>query len=171
VPFCLSGVPAARVGGVGEAVTPLPAPPTAAGVLLVTAPVALATADVFAELDRLDRRQVSTARAAVSTLADALADGADAPTLANLGATLRDANDLWPAAAGLAPSLGPLRVSLESRLGRPCLLTGSGPTLVALYPSPQDASLAAAGLAAANLAELRGSRIIATRTSTPGGTS
>jgi 4-diphosphocytidyl-2C-methyl-D-erythritol kinase len=64
-----------------------------------------------------------------------------------------------------------LRDALETALGRPCLLTGSGPTLVALYPSPREAQIAAARLADDALPEAVAARIIATATNAGGGTS
>jgi len=184
VPFCLSRAHAARVTEIGEVVVPLPAPTPPAGVLLVTPPVRLSTAAVFAQLDSLDpaveasgptdrggpATEAAAARsAAVEALADALAVGADGATLVALAPTLRDANDLWPAAHALLPVLGPLRDRLETVLGEPFLLTGSGPTLLALYPSPEDASRAAARLDAAAPSVARGARIIATSTSAAGG--
>jgi 4-diphosphocytidyl-2-C-methyl-D-erythritol kinase len=184
VPFCLSRADAAHVGGIGEVVHALPAPDPPAGVVLVTSSTRLSTAAVFAELDRgssihaTGRPGVSMAASpplaagsAVAATASALAAGADASQVAELAPSLRDANDLWPAASTLLAALVPLRTALEHALGRPCLLSGSGPTLVALYPSPRDASLAASRLAADPPWEARGARIIATSTSAPGGTS
>lgn len=182
VPFCLSHAHAARVTGIGEVVDALPAPTPPAGVLLVTPPARLSTAAVFAELDRRAAAGgVSSAprgavmgtavpEAATEALAGALSSGADGAALVALAPALRDANDLWPAAQALLPVLGPLREGLEAALGQPFLLTGSGPTLLALYPSPQDASRAAARLDAAGLSVARGARIIASSTSAAGGT-
>jgi len=180
VPFCLARVGAARVGGVGEVVSSLSAPSTPAGVLLVTAGPRLSTAAVFAELDRqrasggdaievgsaaADTSHPTHAGAAVARLASALDGGADAASLAGHAADLRDANELWPAASALLPMLGPLRHALEEALQRPCLLSGSGPTLVALYPSAQEAARAASRLSQAPPRQARGARIIATTTS------
>ena len=55
---------------------------------------------------------------------------------------LRDANDLWLAAASLEPALPALRGDLERATGRPWLMSGSGPTLFALYPSVSEAAQA-----------------------------
>ena len=173
VPFLASRASAARVGGIGELVTPLPAPAPALGVLLVTPPAALSTAAVFAELDRRspsDRPGTAASNTAVAKVAAALAARAGAAAVAGLGGDLREANDLWPAASALLRALGPLRDALEASLDRPFLLTGSGPTLLALYPSPQEAAQAASRLSAALPREARGARIIATSSSAPGET-
>ena len=53
------------------------------------------------------------------------------------------ANDLFPAAAAIVPGLVPLRRALSRLLGRPIGLSGSGPTLWALYPSATEALAAA----------------------------
>jgi 4-diphosphocytidyl-2C-methyl-D-erythritol kinase len=56
---------------------------------------------------------------------------------------LASANDLLPAAAAVVDGLVPFRRALTRLLGRPIGLSGSGPTLWALYPSVEDADLAA----------------------------
>jgi 4-diphosphocytidyl-2C-methyl-D-erythritol kinase len=56
---------------------------------------------------------------------------------------LAAANDLLPAAASVVPGLVPLRRALTRLLGRPIGLSGSGPTLWAVYPSLDAASDAA----------------------------
>jgi 4-diphosphocytidyl-2C-methyl-D-erythritol kinase len=53
------------------------------------------------------------------------------------------ANDLAPAADHLAPGLRGLRRALTRFLGVPIGLSGSGPTLWALYPALGDAEAAA----------------------------
>ena len=57
---------------------------------------------------------------------------------------LSTANDLAAAAAVVAPGLTPFRRALARILGRPVGLSGSGPTLWAIYPSEGDAREAAA---------------------------
>ena len=56
---------------------------------------------------------------------------------------LASANDLAAAAAVVAGGLVPFRRALLRLLGRPIGLSGSGPTLWALYPSVADAAAAA----------------------------
>jgi 4-diphosphocytidyl-2C-methyl-D-erythritol kinase len=53
------------------------------------------------------------------------------------------ANDLLPATALVVPSLVPFRRALSRTLGRPIGLSGSGPTLWALYASLAEADAAA----------------------------
>ena len=163
VPFFAGGYGAALVEGVGERVRQLPAPVPPAGVLLVTPATRLATATVFDAFDRLPRTSIS-ATDAVERLARAMGAGLTGEALAMLGDGLRDANDLWPAAVSVLPTLVTLRDDLEAALGRPVLMTGSGSTLLALYPSPGAADEAATALSRSGLASLADARIIATRT-------
>ena len=74
-------------------------------------------------------------------------------------------NDLWPAATVLRPELAALEEALRSLLERPLVLSGSGPTLVALYPSTVEAAAAAARLERAATPALAGVEIIATSSS------
>jgi 4-diphosphocytidyl-2-C-methyl-D-erythritol kinase len=105
VPFFVSNVGAALVSGRGENVVPQPVDPAIGGVLLVTPPIAMSTAAVFARFDELG------------------------------GATGDDPNDLWPAAVSVAPALGDIREEVESRSNRPWLMSGSGSTLFAVFES------------------------------------
>lgn len=149
VPFLVSGAVTALVTGRGEYVRPLPGPSDPVGLLLVTVGSELATRDVFAAQAELQDGPDAPRRAAASlaapaalpaseraeALADRLAAGWTAAELCQQAAVLRDANDLWAPAVRLRPDLGVVRDALETRLGRPVLLSGSGPTLFALYPS------------------------------------
>jgi 4-diphosphocytidyl-2-C-methyl-D-erythritol kinase len=182
VPFFVIGG-WALVGGRGERLTRLPPPRGGdAGILLVTPDVRLATRDVFAAYDRLAAPQVAHggySRPAGSAsparlLAARLRSGVDAIALARLD----PANDLWPAAASLVPGLAALRDGLAALAGRPVHLSGSGPTLFAVYPSGEGAELGARRVEAAVRSGAlpvpgRGRpTIIATRTlgaDTPGG--
>lgn len=142
VPFFLIGAPAALVEGRGERVTPLHAA-MAADLLLITPPVALSTARVFARYDDLgpQRRGPGTTDVDIHRLIES-------------GDGLRDANDLWPAAASLEPSLPALRDELEAQTSRPWLMSGSGPTLFALYASAAEAASAGKKLVARRSAAL-----------------
>jgi 4-diphosphocytidyl-2C-methyl-D-erythritol kinase len=62
---------------------------------------------------------------------------------------LASANDLLPASCSVVAGLTAFRRALTRLLGRPIGLSGSGPTLWALYPSLDDADLAAASVRAA----------------------
>lgn len=173
VPFFASGHPAALVSGVGDSVEALPEPRPGAGILLVTPPQRLSTAAVFAELDRIPApsRGAKERTARVATLAAALGGGADAAALAAVAADLRDTNDLWAPAVRLMPQLSRLREQLEAGLGRVVHLSGSGPTLVAVYPSLEAARTAAAVLEQEQAAALRDAVITATCSHARGGSS
>ncbi len=138
VPFFVGGAGAALVTGIGENVTPLPDLRSRIGVLLLSPSFGLATPEVFRTRDRLPAPD-GAAAAAVASLATAWMRGLDGPALAGHAVRLRDANDLWAAATAIEPRLDALRESLERTLARPVLLTGSGSTLYALYPSPEAA--------------------------------
>jgi 4-diphosphocytidyl-2-C-methyl-D-erythritol kinase len=177
VPFFASGHSAALVSGVGDIVDALPEPRPGAGFLLVTPPQPLSTPAVFAELDRVPTagrgalENASDSVARVAALAATLGAGTDAAALAAAAADLRDANDLWAPAARLMPQLGLLRELLEARLGRAVLLSGSGPTLVAVYPSLEAARAAAAVLGEEPPTALRDAIITVTRSHARGGSS
>lgn len=140
VPFFAAGLRVAWVEGRGERLTRLE-PAGRLGVLLVRPAVHLSTREVFAAYDRLPR---STARDGRATLLSLVIGERLDPT--DLAVALRDRNDLWAAALAVWPDLGELRAALEAQLGRPVLMTGSGPTLVALYPSSEEARQAARAL-------------------------
>lgn len=161
VPFFSAGHPASLVEGIGERVSPLPSPGPAAGILLVTPSARLSTADVFAEYDRAPS---AGALERVDEVVALLREGVDGMMLAASTAVLRDANDLWPPAARLLPELAATRDLVSRTIGRAVLLTGSGPTLVAVYPSESAATRAAAALGASSAPELEGATIISTST-------
>jgi 4-diphosphocytidyl-2-C-methyl-D-erythritol kinase len=147
VPFAAADVEAALVTGRGELVAPLPGPPEPVGILLVTAGEGLSTEEVFAVWAAIGKPG-TTASERARGLAARLASGCRAEDLVAAAPDLRDANDLWPASIRLRADLPPLRDALEVRLGRPLLLSGSGPTLFALYPSREAAETAATALRA-----------------------
>ncbi|HVQ23208.1 MAG TPA: hypothetical protein VMT36_08020, partial [Candidatus Saccharimonadia bacterium] len=118
------------------------------GVLLVTSGTGLSTRAVFESRTALDgsddRGQRGKDAALVARdLAASLDAGCTASDMVAMARRLRDANDLWPATIRLRPDLVELRMALEARLDRPLLLSGSGPTLLALYPSKAAADAAA----------------------------
>ncbi len=151
VPFFTRNAPLALVAGRGERVAPLPALRDQAGLLLATRNAALSSAAVFALHDKLRLR--ARAENVSASLAIAIGDGLGAAALAGWADRLRDANDLWPAVRHLLPELAGARAELERMTGRPWLLSGSGPTLFALYASPDEAS--AAGVDAVTAASAR----------------
>jgi 4-diphosphocytidyl-2-C-methyl-D-erythritol kinase len=166
VPFFASGAAAALVTGRGETVRPVPPARGNPGVLLVLPADRLATADVFAAWDRI-RPPNGHARTAAEVLAQRLTAGLSAAALSEAAAALAAANDLWPAAVVLSPGLAEVRNAAEAALVRPMLMSGSGPALVAVYPSVDEAASAARGLSSERPAPLRDATIIATDTRTP----
>lgn len=127
VPFFMAACAAARVEGRGERLVPIE--PPASALLLVTPPLSLSTAAVYARYDDLGKSSAS------------------------------DANHLWPAAASMEPSLARLRSWLEGLTSRDWLLSGSGPTLFALYPSVESAVEAGNSLVARRSPELENANI------------
>lgn len=130
VPFCLVGG-TADVSGAGELVEPR-ALSHGYTLGLVVPPVELATRDVFATWDALG--------------------GPGGPSAAQAGVPpgLRGdhalVNDLYPAAAQLAPVLDDWRQELADRWGRDVLMTGSGPTLFGFFIDEAEAESAVAAI-------------------------
>ena len=148
VPFFLAGGPA-LVEGRGERVSPLRQVSRGIGVMLVTPRVEVSTPAVFAALDA-DPAAAPANRGSTRLTSEHLAAelGPGYPPMApadflRRAGVLAVANDLSPAADLLAPGLRALRRALTRLLGVPIGLSGSGPTLWALYPSLDDAEAAA----------------------------
>ena len=143
VPFFLAGG-MALVEGRGEAVTPLKGirgePP---GVLLVTPPVAVPTAAVYAAYASGVRGNVGATRTSSGHLAEELRTGLSTQALLDRAGILAMANDLMPATAAVLPELVAFRRALARLLARPVGQAGSGPTLWVLYPSLDEAEAAA----------------------------
>lgn len=169
VPFFAGGHEAALVGGVGEEVTPLPAPVGDLGVLLISPPIFLPTAAVYAARDALPpltqgSNRDTHASDVVTALAAALRDGLSGSDLSSSSWSDRlvQSNDLWPAAIAVAPELTATRANIEDRLGRRVVLTGSGSTVFCLYPSLEQAVQAGRTLTAEPDSLAAGSRVWAT---------
>jgi 4-diphosphocytidyl-2-C-methyl-D-erythritol kinase len=149
VPFFLAGTPA-LVEGRGEKVTPLrPFTGTAPAVVVVTPAIHVSTAEAF---DLHDSDPAASPGSRGSTrltsehLAAELSPGYPPMAAADLVAragVLAVANDLANAADILVPGLRALRRALVRGLRRPIGLSGSGPTLWALYASIDEAEEAA----------------------------
>jgi len=149
VPFFLAEGPA-LVQGRGEELQLLPnLTGVAAGVLLVTPALPISTADAFRAFDAggpAAPADPGSTRQSSQHLADELRTGLTAEQLAARAGALAVANDLAHAAFHLAPGLLPFRRALSRLLGRPVGLSGSGPTLWALYPSVEAAREAASAV-------------------------
>lgn len=170
VPFFAAGHGAALVEGIGEKLVPLSAPEPAAGLVLITPGQRLSTADVFAELDRRPATD-SGAPERVNEAAALLSEDIDGMALAATTPMFRDANDLWTPAAHLSPGLAAARAAAARVLGRAVMLTGSGPTLYAVYPSEAAATRAAIDLQTERPVALEGAAIMTTSTIGRGGNS
>jgi 4-diphosphocytidyl-2-C-methyl-D-erythritol kinase len=131
----------ALVSGAGERLEPLPEPGEWAAVLIPDER-GLATADVYAEADRLGPARD----------ADALAEAAERiRAAAQPGATPLDfpelvENDLAAAAISLRPEIQEALDQLRDVGAAVALITGSGPTAVGLFPNVARADAAAAAL-------------------------
>lgn len=124
VPFAFIGG-SALVTGRGEIVEPLPAI-TGFALAIVVPPVELETPRVYRAWDTLGEPQGPALTAAA--LPPALRD------YAPLG------NDLYPAAASLAPQLDDWRDELSRRWDTPVAMTGSGSGLFAFFPTLDEAA-------------------------------
>ncbi|MGD0197026.1 MAG: 4-diphosphocytidyl-2C-methyl-D-erythritol kinase [Solirubrobacteraceae bacterium] len=120
--------------GIGERLTRLP-DPDPFGVLIMPSQAQLSTAAVYAEADRLGLTRTSEELARIRATLDLLAP--------------EPVNDLARAASSLEPTIG---ASLATAWGEGSFVTGSGPTLVRVFPTLQDARGAARRLAAAGVA-------------------
>jgi 4-diphosphocytidyl-2-C-methyl-D-erythritol kinase len=129
------------VAGAGEVIEPAPAP-AEHGVVLIPQAEGLATADVYAEADRLGSTR---ADAELEVIRRQLRDAVDT------GGSPLDyrehlVNDLQAAAISLRPEIEQALSDLEGAGAVHAMVTGSGPTAVGLYPTPAEASAAAEGL-------------------------
>jgi len=132
VPACLRSQPA-RMGGIGEQLTPSPVLPDC-GIVLVNPGVRVATSDVF----RARRGEFTAPALLPSTWPDAATMAAD------LG---RMRNDLEQPAVDLCPAIASALSALQGEPG--CLLarmSGSGATCFGLFDNPAAAERAAAGV-------------------------
>lgn len=167
VPFFYFNMAAASVSGRGENLSWLPAIHGEIGVLLVHPPARLSTPSVYARYDGLDappllRHGVPAKTAEASEendLESMFWDEITSNDLLTWAQSTDEPNDLWPAAVALEPSLGGLRSDLEKKTRRRWLMTGSGPTLFSLYPSPQEAVEAGRRLVSAESEALGGAII------------
>jgi 4-diphosphocytidyl-2-C-methyl-D-erythritol kinase len=149
VPFFLAGGPA-LVQGRGERVEPLaPLAGEPPGVLLVTPAAESSTRAAFAALDTIPAAAPGnrgSTRLSSEHLAIELGTShapMRAAGLVSRAGVLAVANDLAGAADLLVPGLRGLRRALTRLLGVPIGLSGSGPTLWALYPALGGAEEAA----------------------------
>jgi 4-diphosphocytidyl-2-C-methyl-D-erythritol kinase len=129
------------VTGAGERVEPLPDPGEFA-VVLIPAEAGLATAEVYAEADRLELgRKPQELEELAGRLRESLTQGAsplDHPELL--------VNDLQQAALSLLPEIGEALGALETAGAAVAMVAGSGPTVFGLFEDIAAADRAAGAL-------------------------
>ncbi len=133
--------------GAGERLEALPNPnPAWFGLLVLPATAGLSTAAVYAEADRLDlARSAETLRERHRDLRRALELSAPVPSVGELLE-----NDLQRAAISLCPEIAAALAQARDMGSEHALVSGSGPTVVGLFPHANGlgrAERAAAGLA------------------------
>jgi 4-diphosphocytidyl-2-C-methyl-D-erythritol kinase len=126
------------VAGAGEVIEPAP-PPAEHGVVLIPQAEGLATADVYAEADRLGiTRGESELEVIRRRLRDAVDEGGSP-----IGYREHLVNDLQPAAISLRPQIEDALAALADAGAAHAMVTGSGPTAFGLYPSAEESVRAA----------------------------
>jgi 4-diphosphocytidyl-2-C-methyl-D-erythritol kinase len=129
---------ACLVAGAGEVIEPAP-PPAEHGVVLIPQAEGLATAQVYAEADRLGTPRGDAELEAIRRqLRDAVDEGGSP-----LDYREHLINDLQPAAISLRPEIEDALRALEDAGAAHAMVTGSGPTAFGIYPTV-NAALAAA---------------------------
>ena len=106
----------------------------------MTPAIAVSTPDVFAAFDAIRTHGDGAVRQSSAHLAEELRAKLSAADLVARAGVLASANDLLPATALVVPELVPFKRALSRLLHRPIGLSGSGPTLWALYASEHEAS-------------------------------
>jgi 4-diphosphocytidyl-2-C-methyl-D-erythritol kinase len=134
----------ALVSGLGEEVEPLSLPGMA--LVLVPGPEGLRTAEVYAELDRLDGHRRSLDPGRLRRLATGPLDEL-APAVEN---------DLEPAALSLCPAIEPSLTALRGAGALAVTVAGSGPTAFGVFGAAEEAERAAAEIPGAFVALVRG---------------
>jgi 4-diphosphocytidyl-2-C-methyl-D-erythritol kinase len=132
---------ACLVAGAGEVIEPA-RPPGEHGIVLIPQDEGLATADVYAEADRLGIPRSESELEAIRRQLRDTADEGGSPL------TYREhlVNDLQPAAISLRPAIEDALEALAGAGAAHAMVTGSGPTAFGLYPTADEAVAAAKGL-------------------------
>jgi 4-diphosphocytidyl-2-C-methyl-D-erythritol kinase len=134
----------ALVTGLGEEVEPLSLPGMA--LVLVPGPEGLRTAEVYAELDRLDGHRRSLDPGRLRRLATG--------PLEELAPAVE--NDLEPAALSLCPAIEPSLTALRGAGALAVTVAGSGPTAFGVFGAAEEAERAAAEIPGAFVTLVRG---------------
>ncbi len=124
--------------GAGERLAPLHPPQEPLALLLLPVDAELPTAAVYAEADRLGlARDAEAVAAGAQALQEALASGAALPPAELL------ANDLQDAARSLCPQIDAALAQAWDAGAEHALVSGSGPTVVALFAGERAGNRAA----------------------------
>jgi 4-diphosphocytidyl-2-C-methyl-D-erythritol kinase len=116
--------------GAGERLQELAPARSRFGVLVLPADVALSTADVYREVDRLAQTRTDPELTVLrAELYSALEHGAPLPA-----ATELLHNDLQRAAVSLCPEIATSLQQARTAGAEPALVSGSGPTVIGLFP-------------------------------------
>ncbi len=143
--------------GAGERLEHLPDPAAPLELLVLPLADALATSAVYAEADRQHLGRTPRALAGrVRDVREAFAHGAPAPAARGLLE-----NDLQPAASTLCPDIGRALELARAAGAERALVSGSGPTVVALFTSPGESERAAAAMADREPAPIRARSVAA----------
>ncbi len=138
--------------GAGESLQALAAPSPPLAVLVLPAASGLATAAVYAEADRLGlARSASELERHSAQLSSALAHGAPLPRAPEL---LH--NDLQRAAVSLHPAIADALAQARTAGAQEALVSGSGPTVIGLFPAAGEDPGGARALAELAVARLAG---------------
>ena len=135
IPFCIMGG-TALAEGIGEKLTPLPAPPQAY-VLIAKPPIMVSTKDVYENLhaDKLKNHPD------IDGMVTALNEG-------DLGGiTDRMENVLETVTVSLYPVIDEIKQFMKEHGAVNSLMSGSGPTVFGIYNQKEDADIAASELA------------------------
>lgn len=137
-------------GGAGERLRPLPDPREALGIVVLAPGPELSTGAVYAQADALGiGRRASELREHEAELHAALVWGAAVPA-----ATELLQNDLQRAAVSLCPEIGPALRAVRGVGADVVLVSGSGPTVLGLFPRAGELLGDGPSLARAAAAEL-----------------
>jgi 4-diphosphocytidyl-2-C-methyl-D-erythritol kinase len=129
--------------GAGERLLALASPSAPFGVLVLPDPELLPTAAVYGELDRLGAlRGCAELERLAAELEQVLVDGKPLPPADLI------ANDLQAPALALCPSIAASLARARAAGAQTAILSGSGPTVLGLYDSPDEARSAAQALRA-----------------------
>lgn len=141
IPYCIMGG-TALAEGIGEKLTPLPAPPKAY-ILVAKPPIMVSTKDVYQQYDM----ETEQSHPDIDGMIEALTSGSLE------GVAERLDNVLEHVTVRLYPVIEQMKQYMKEHGAMNAIMSGSGPTVFGIYKERQDAQAAADGLAATGLAK------------------